>query len=492
MNRLPIRWVRILTIVLLGILIITPLGIPIQDLPLVVCDETRVGLNSVEMLLNQNFLVTTALGQPEHWNTKPILLHWSQALAMQLFGINLLALRLPSVLAGIGTCALLIQAGKRLFGESAVGWMAAFILISSSGYSQVHVAWTGDYDATLTLFTTSYVLAFYYWLTTRSLRWGWVFWLSLTAASLTKGVAAGLFLPALMMFWGLLLLLKPSYWLFRSRVTYMGGSFFLIGVGAYYGLREWHDPGYLSAVAQNEWVGRFNHRLESFDLPWYYYLIMLGAGWFKYTSPVISWGCLTGWQDAQRRLPVGYLMLTVGTFLGVISWSQTKWYWYAAPTLPLIALLGGYGLYRLLRVLLMAVPHSLIAYAGALLCGVWFLALPYGLTLRRANEIVRHYTDRHPEEFSAFLHWAYRQNVSLTGWAVLTPLGANTSQLAYYQAMFRQNGNPFDLVFTDRLPDCPTRLIVKNSEKAWVEKTYVCSVIDSAAGVKRYLITAKR
>ena len=121
--------------------------------PLNVWDEARDGQNALEMIQSGDLLVTRSADRPDRWNTKPPLLVWMQA---ALLTTNLrpeIALGLPSAVAATLAMLVLVWYGRnRVADGTAIGFIAAFVLLSSIGFLGHHVGRTSDYDALLTLF----------------------------------------------------------------------------------------------------------------------------------------------------------------------------------------------------------------------------------------------------------------------------------------------------------------------------------------------------
>ena len=59
----------------------------LDTLPLRIWDESRLAVNSYEMLNNGNFIVTGFEGKPDMWNTKPPFLIWIQVLFIKIRGL---------------------------------------------------------------------------------------------------------------------------------------------------------------------------------------------------------------------------------------------------------------------------------------------------------------------------------------------------------------------------------------------------------------------
>ena len=71
--------------------------------PITLWDESRNIVSALEMRQTGLSLVTTYGYAPDLWNTKPPLLIWLIYASVELFGPTVWALRLPSMLASLGT-----------------------------------------------------------------------------------------------------------------------------------------------------------------------------------------------------------------------------------------------------------------------------------------------------------------------------------------------------------------------------------------------------
>ena len=113
------RWIAF------AVLILIPFRY-LEKFPILLWDESRRAVSTIEMLENGNYLIPHFLGSPDMWGTKPPILNWLQAL-----GINELALRLPSALAAISLVLLLVFFSKRAFQSFWPGMFAGLIMMSS-------------------------------------------------------------------------------------------------------------------------------------------------------------------------------------------------------------------------------------------------------------------------------------------------------------------------------------------------------------------------
>ena len=290
------------------------------------------------MYFNQNYLVTYFEGKPDMWNTKPPLMIWLQVLFMKIIGINETALRLPSALAAFTTSIILIVFSNRFLKNPIFGLIAVCILITSWGFVNLHASRTGDYDALLTLFTTTSCLSFFAYCQTKKTKYLYWFFLALALGVLTKSVNALLFTPALAIY---ALYSKNFLSLIRNKHMYLALLLFTLVVAGYYLLREYYNPGYLQAVQENELGGRYLNTLEEHKQDfWFYYNNFIK---FQFSSYIILLPCgiVVGLLSVNQKLRQLTIFLTICTltFFLVISTAQTKLEWYDVPLYPLMALL---------------------------------------------------------------------------------------------------------------------------------------------------------
>lgn len=362
-----------------------PLAFDLGRAPVQVWDEARQAANAFELRhAGGQWLVTTFAHRPDLWNTKPPLLIWLQALSIAAFGPTPLAVRLPTLLATVGTVGLLYGAGRQL-GRPGLGLLAGALLITMPGYLGPHVGRSGDYDALLALAVLAQLLATFGLAETGRRRYLALAAAALAGAVLTKGVAGLLGLPGL----GLYLLLRGRLGaLLRRPAFWLAGAGALAAPALYYLLRERALPGYWAAVWANEVGGRYANTIAAVPRPWFYYgPVLLRQSW--------PWGLLLplagllapppGPAPAGRRLG-GLLALFLVNWLLVISLAQTKLEWYTAPTLPPLALLLALGLGAAYAWARGRWLGGWQARRSALLAGslaVGLVALPYGRAIRR-------------------------------------------------------------------------------------------------------------
>ena len=247
--------------------------------PIVLWDKSRNIVSALEMHRTGLGLVTTYGFRPDLWNTKPPLLIWLIFGSVSLFGPSVWALRVPSMVASLGTLLLTFKAANRATGSARAGYAAAAMLLLSPCFYSIHGARTADYDALLTFCTTGYLFALYSLIGQRSPKVTSVSVAGLTiaAAVLTKSIAGliplsgvGLYLVAT----GRLgrITFSPRHWVIALCAIAPPLLFYVV--------REAESPGYLLAAARNDVLGRFSTAVIGHDEPFGYYAELLMFGWF--------------------------------------------------------------------------------------------------------------------------------------------------------------------------------------------------------------------
>jgi len=323
---------------LLAVILYMPIFGHLDTVPIRIWDEARVVMNAYEMYYNGKYIVTYFDGHPDMWNTKPPLLIWCQVLFMKIMGINELAVRLPSAIAGFLTCLAILIFSERYLKSFWFGFIAIFVLITSLGYVNLHSTRSADYDAMLTLFTTLSGLIFFAFTETKKYKYLYLFFLFTALAVLTKSVTGLLFLPAIFLY---ALIRKQIIPLLKSKHFYFGLAGFLVLVVGYYVLRELQNPGYFAAVQQNELGGRYLELLEEHNHSfWYYYNNMVDfhlQSWYL----LVPLGLIVGafHKDPKVKRLTLFVSLMIVLFFLVISFSKTKLLWYDVPMYPFISIL---------------------------------------------------------------------------------------------------------------------------------------------------------
>ena len=317
-------------------------------------DEPRYALIAAEMLQSGDWSVTRLGGMI--YAEKPPVYFWLLAAAQWLAGLRF-GFLLPSLLAGIGTLALVWDLARRLWSRETAWWAALGLLACLQFAMQARHA---QIDAVLCFFTTLSL----YGLLRHLLRgpdWRW-FSLGFFAAGVgvtTKGVG---FLPLLV-----LLPWAGLRWA-RWRLPRLGGGArWLLGPPAFFApLALWLAPllimaqgnpelaGYLDNLLFRQTITRYADPWHHFQPFWYFFVEVIPWAWFPlillFPWLAARWG--RRWRD--RDASVVLLSCWIALVLLFFTISSAKRDVYLLPATPALALL--------------AAPH-LKELAGRLSCG---------------------------------------------------------------------------------------------------------------------------
>lgn len=361
------------------------------EAPLLQWDESRRGVNAIEMAEQGSWLVPYFEGKPDQWAAKPALLPALQRISMGLFGISEWALRLPVALFACGTIFLVWLFAFYLTGSAYMAYTSAFILLASPGYIHYHIAFTGDYGGLLIFFILATSFAFFVAVEDpgekrRSTAW-WAFGLALALGTLSKSIAAWLFTPALLIY-----LTIRNKWVptLTDKRPYLAVFLALIIIAGYYLGRESIDPGYLQAVWDNELGGRYLQTLEGHDYPLSYYFEMFFDWKFLPWYLFVPFVFILKTNNLRFRHARWLLLSCSLVQILVVSNSSTKLSYYEAPVYPWMAILAGTGIFTLLSRFLAAditiLKNKLDKHTAAFLMFLVIWSVPFALVFPHKKE----------------------------------------------------------------------------------------------------------
>jgi 4-amino-4-deoxy-L-arabinose transferase-like glycosyltransferase len=308
-----------------------------QGLPLQYWDESRNANNALEMAFGTDWLVPTYGGLPDHWNTKPPLLIWFMAGLMKLGVAPLLAVRLPSALAAVATVIVVWAVVRFGLRDRLTALVAAALLLSSKGFTGIHGAHTGDYDALLALFTLGFVVCTWQALQTQHQReLGWVLGAGgcMVLAIMTKGPAGMFGVIGVGLF---LLITGQLLTVLRNWRWWLKGILACALVAGYYLIRESRDPGYLQAVWMNELGGRYGETNESHNQPVWFYPRELLKQFLPGSLFLVLLAIPLMAGDPKRKGLSQITFISGAGIVTLLSTAQTKLYWYLIPVIPLLS-----------------------------------------------------------------------------------------------------------------------------------------------------------
>lgn len=311
----------------------------LNELPIIQWDESRLAVNAAEMYHSGDFLVPTYEYKPDYYNTKPPLMVWLQVLSASVFGMNELAIRFPSALAGffcILFCAWIIHKKTENLNYAS---LAILILASTGGFIQLHGSLTGDFDALLAVLL---LMSIYYHQDFIINKYNpalyhFIFFFSL--AILCKSAAAFIAVPIFIVNCSL----RPSKRRFFK--TIMAIVIACLPFLAYISIREIEAPGYINIILENDFIGRFANTIEGHHAEWYYYIVNLfdfRFNYFIYALPIALIFAFLGKSKTWIYYSIFFLL-----YLLIISLAKTRIHWYDMPLLPVACIILVLGLQSL-------------------------------------------------------------------------------------------------------------------------------------------------
>lgn len=268
---------------------------------------------------------------------KPIFFLDLVALSYKLFGISEWSARLPSALTAFACLFLTYGFARSVFGRWAALWSALILLTSIEFFALSLVV---ILDMLLTFFLTVALCCFF--LGERGVGGGQgkinflLMYAAMGAATLTKG-PVGVLLPAAVIF--LYLLIAKRWTLLRHMELPFGVILFILIAASWYVLAEFSNPGYLRHFLWEENVARFATEQFKRGGPWYYFLLVLTAGFFPW-SALLPTALAESWRRSLKREYL-FLILWIVVPLAFFSLSSSKLPHYILPIYPGLAIIVG-------------------------------------------------------------------------------------------------------------------------------------------------------
>lgn len=328
------QW-AIALLVMLGAL---PFFLGNLDFPLVEPDETRNVQIALEMHETGDYLLPTRHGSP--YLDKPAMLFWSMAKSFEWFGRSEQAARLPIGFAGWLTVVGLIVVGSRRFGlfAATLGGLALMCCVGFAVVSRFVIT-----DVLLTCTMTWAALSLHRGMGTKAWRgvWWTIAGAALGVGILTKGpVAPVLTLPPFLLW----------CWLERHANRRTLASLLWVVVPMLLVPLPWflsvalREPAQLEHFFWKHNVVRFTQAFNH-QQPFWFYVPVIFAGMFPTSMllPSMLVG-LVSRRESLRRLRTendGFLWLAGGTTILFFTISSAKLPTYILPSLPMLSLLAG-------------------------------------------------------------------------------------------------------------------------------------------------------
>jgi 4-amino-4-deoxy-L-arabinose transferase-like glycosyltransferase len=280
----------------------------------------------------------TPIFNREPFFDKPPLYFWLTALSFKLFGVSEFSERFFSALAGVGVGLTLYFLARLLFNNS-VALLSLIVLSSAIGF--LYRSRTGNLDTLLTFFVLLSAFAFYKGQDKKSDLWYLIFGVAVGLGFLTKGAISFLF-P----------LLAAAYCLHKKDFSLLKKTSFAILIGIVISA-VWIG---LSFIANGyPFVSDFynNQTTKISTTPFFWknfsfdYFGHLKSGlklWSLLFTPAFIYSLYAWWKKTSFLITLYFIV-----FFGILLFSQITSNWFIMPLYPLIALIIGFGLYRLVN-----------------------------------------------------------------------------------------------------------------------------------------------
>ncbi len=268
---------------------------------------------------------------------KPISYFWLVALSFRIFGSSEWSARLPSALAAFACLSVTYALARAMFGRWAALWSALVLLTSIEFFALSRIV---ILDMLLTFFFSLALCAFFLGqrevVAGKSKLYFSLMYVALGAATLVKG-PIGFLLPTAVIFFYLLL---TKRWALLGKLNLpLGIALFVLTAAPWYLMAESRNPGYLRHFFWEENLARFATTRFNRNQPWYFFLLILSAGFFPWTA--LLPGALVDFRKRQfddKRL---FLLLWAGLPLIFFSLSLSKLPHYILPIYPPLAIIVG-------------------------------------------------------------------------------------------------------------------------------------------------------
>lgn len=373
----------------------------INHLPLKWWDESLFGLRALYMHNTGSYLSDFQLfdGLMPHRNTKMPFTTLIQVLFMKVIGVKVLALRLPIVLIFIATIAFTLRFTKKHLSAISIGVLFTMIMVCSPGIVREHVLRSGEQDMPFLCYLFVMVISYYQYLEKRNKKYLILFAASITAALLTKNLLAGAFLPGLLLYTIYVKKLKEVLtdkfiWIaILSVVSTFGGVIFYLE-NAY--------PGFIDRMWGYELMGRYTNAKDGHRGGFGFFFNDLAFKSFKiyfWMVPLSLLILLTNKMDGTKSRLMICLASVYFSYLLVISFAETKLFWYGVPIIPLGALIIAIALHHI-YVAYLSSQNRIVKYGLSFLFVALIFAIPYNTMVEK---ILSSEIEHGQEKFGVFI-----------------------------------------------------------------------------------------
>ncbi len=301
--------------------------------------ESNYALTAKEMLESGDWISPQIYGQ--YWYDKPVLFYWLTALGFKIFGFNEFGARFFPALFGMGSLALIIYAGHKIYGSKAAFWSGVVLLTSTEFFLISKSVIT---DSTLFFFFSMALVFFYFGYSTAQKKYYYGMYAGMALATLTKG-PIGFLLPGLII---VLFLTAARGWRELENMKVFSGTllFLLLAAPWYAVMYNLHGSAFVEQFfgTHNLWRAAVSEHPR--DNVFYYYTLVLLLALFPWSGLLPQYLCHALRSGGKWRRPDNTTMFLLIWAAAVFFFFQnmaTKYLTYTYPMLfPLALLLGKY------------------------------------------------------------------------------------------------------------------------------------------------------
>lgn len=273
------------------------------------------------------------------WLHKQPLFLWQVAGSFWLFGVNELALRLPSAVLGALVIWPIYRLGCLVF-SPAVGYYAGLLFALSYYSLELTSGWQSvDHaDVAFLSYVTGSLWAYYEYRQAPTHPWRW----ALLAGLLAGAAVLCKWLPGLVVYaaWGVDTIVNSTRrWKAREYGQLLAATAVTLAVVLPWQLYIRHRFPLESAFEQEYSARHFGEVLEDKGGPWYFYITNL---WYQFQWLVllIAGGLGLLVTPAVRQRPLRPLLIAAGAIFGFFSLAATKMVSYTYVVAPVLLLLA--------------------------------------------------------------------------------------------------------------------------------------------------------
>ena len=350
----------------------------INHLPIRWWDESLFGLRALHMHKTGDYLSNFELydGLHNHLNTKLPFTTWIQVLFMKLFGVKVLALRLPVVMIFLATIAFTLRFSKKHLSTISIGVIFTLVMICSPGIVRDHILRTGDQDMPFLCYLFVMVISYFQYLESKNKNYLGLFAISLTAALLTKNLLAGAFLPGLLIYTiyskKLIRVLTDKYiWLaILSVVSIFAGTIFYL---------DSTYPGFIDRMWGYELMGRYTDAKDGHKGGFGFFISDLAFTSFRIYFWMVPLSLLVLFSKKLSSVSTRLLIclgMVYFSYLLIISFAETKLFWYGTPIIPIGAMMIGIASHHIYTVYL-SDRNTFLKYGFSVIFAIVLFAIPY-------------------------------------------------------------------------------------------------------------------